>query len=86
MKDINKVIAESVRSNSKHYVREAVNQLLGEDITSGQTVAVVDDPISGINGIKGKVKKISDSNPGFAEVESDNGTVYNMQTSLLVPI
>lgn len=86
MKDIKKIIAESVASKGKNYVREAVHQILGEDISSGQTVAVVDDPISGMTGAKGKVKSISDSNPGFASVELENGTQVQMQTSLLVPV
>ena len=86
MKDIKKIIAESVENGGKNYVRSAVNQILGEDITSGQTVAVVDDPISGFTGAKGKVKCISDSNPGFAEIALENGTTVLMQTSLLVPV
>jgi hypothetical protein len=86
MKDIKKIIAESVQSGGKNYVREAVHQILGEDITTGQTVAVVDDPISGMTGAKGKVKAISDANSGFADVELENGTQVKMQTSLLVPV
>ena len=35
---------------------------------------------------EGKVKSISDSNPGFADVELENGTTVKMQTSLLVPV
>jgi hypothetical protein len=86
MKDIKKIIAESVERGGKNYVKEAVHQILGEDIASGQTVAVVDDPISGMTGARAKVKKISDSNPGFAECELENGTTVQMQTSLLVPV
>lgn len=86
MKDIKNIIAESVQNGGRNYVRSAVNQILGEDITSGQTVAVVDDPISGMTGARAKVKKISDSNPGFAECELENGTSVQMQTSLLVPV
>jgi orotate phosphoribosyltransferase len=63
-----------------------VNQILGEDITAGKTVAVIDDVISGYTGAKGKVKSISDANSGFAEVELENGTKVQMQTSLLVPV
>jgi hypothetical protein len=87
MKDIKKIV-ESVNNGKgrKAEITEAVNQILGEDVKPGQTVAVVDDPISGINGLKGKVKSLSDANPGFAEVESENGTLYQMQTSLLVPV
>jgi len=86
MKDIKNIIAESVQNGGRNYVRSAVNQILGEDITSGQTVAVVDDPISGFTGAKGKVKTISDANSGFADVELENGTQVKMQTSLLVPV
>jgi hypothetical protein len=86
MKDLKKIISESVVNGGKNYVSEAVNQILGEDVSSGQTVAVVDDPISGMTGAKGKVKSISDSNPGFADVELENGTTVKMQTSLLVPV
>jgi len=86
MSDIKKIITEAVGSKSKNYVRQAVNQLLGEDVQAGNTVAVVDDPISGYSGAKGKVKSISDSNPGFAEVELEGGTKVQMQTSLLVPV
>ena len=86
MKDIKQIVAESVENGNKNYIREAVNMLLGGDVKSGQTVAVVDDPISGMTGLKGKVRKISDANPGFAEVEGENGASYQMQTSLLVPV
>lgn len=86
MKDIKKIITESVNSGGKNYLREAVNQILGEDIQTGQTVAVVDDPISGMTGAKGKVKSISVANSGFAQVELENGTAVQMQTSQLVPV
>jgi hypothetical protein len=87
MKDIKTIIAESViNGGRKTYVQEAVHQILGEDIKSGQNVAVIDDVISGYTGAKGKVKSISDSNPGFADVELENGTTVKMQTSLLVPV
>lgn len=72
MKDLKRVITETVGRGGRNYVRDAVNQILSEDISTGQTVAVVDDPISGFTGAKGKVKAISDSNPGFAEVSLEN--------------
>lgn len=86
MKDLKRIINETVERGGKTYVRDAVNRILSEDISTGQTVAVVDDPISGYSGAKGKVRSISDSNPGFAEVELENGTKVQMQTSLLVPV
>jgi hypothetical protein len=82
--NIKSIIAESVASTKKNFVQEAVNQILGEDITAGKTV--IDDVISGYTGAKGKVKSISDANSGFAEVELENGTKVQMQTSLLVPV
>ena len=82
-----KTIVESAQSSSnRNFVTEAVNQILGEDIKSGQTVAVVDDPISGYTGAKGKVKAESEANPGFVDVELENGTTVKMQSSLLVPV
>ena len=80
------IIAESVNAPRKNFVQEAVNQILGEDISAGQTVAVIDDPISGMTGAKGRVKSVSSSNAGFAEVELESGTAIQMQTSLLVPV
>jgi len=84
--NIQKVISESVNNGGKNYVTEAVNQILGEDIKTGQTVAVIDDPISGYSGAKGKVKAESEANPGFVDVELENGTTVKMQSSLLVPV
>lgn len=84
--NIKSIINESVTSGSKNFVVEAVNQILGEDIKTGQTVAVVDDPISGYTGAKGKVKAESEANPGFVDVELENGTTVKMQSSLLVPV
>jgi hypothetical protein len=84
--NIKQVISESVASSKKGFVAEAVNQILGEDIKTGQTVAVIDDPINGYSGAKGKVKAESEANPGFVDVELENGTVVKMQSSLLVPV
>lgn len=86
MKNLNTIIAESVSAPRKNYVQEAVNQILGEDINVGQSVAIIDDVMTGMTGARGKVKKISDSNPGFAEVELESGASMPMQTSLLIPV
>jgi hypothetical protein len=86
MKDIKKIIETTVNSGGRNYVTEAVSQILGEDITVGQEVAVIDDVISGMTGAKGRVKSISDANPGFATVSLASGAEFPMQTSLLVPI
>lgn len=86
MKDIKQIINESIQDGGRNFVQVAANRILSEDISTGQTVAVIDDPISGYSGAKGKVRKISDSNSGFATVELENGTEVQMQTSLLVPV
>lgn len=86
MKDIKTIIAESLTGQKPNYVQEAVNQILGEDITAGTTVAVIDDPIYGMSGAKGKVKGDSDKGGGFCDVELENGTKMPMQKSLLVPV
>lgn len=86
MKDIKKIIETTVNSGGRNYVTEAVSQILGEDITVGTKCAVVDDPISGMTGARVTVKKISNANPGFAECATEDGTQFQMQTSLLVPV
>jgi hypothetical protein len=86
MKDIKKIIDESIGSGKPTFVQEAVNKILGEDISAGATVAVIDDPIYGMSGAKGKVKGDSDKGGGFADVELENGTTMPMQKSLLVPV
>lgn len=86
MKDIKTIIAGSLTGQKPNYVQEAVNQILGEDITPGTTVAVIDDPIFGMSGAKGKVKGASAKGSGFVDVELENGTKMAMQSSLLVPV
>lgn len=86
MKDIKQIVTESVNSGRKSYVSEAVNMLLGGDVKAGDTVAVVDDPIYGYSGAKGKIKGESRQGSGFVDVELENGATMPMQTSLLVNV
>ena len=86
MKDIKQIIAECLKKDSQTCVSEAVHELLGESLTVGQTVAVMDDPIYGFTGAKGRVKSISETNSGFVEVELENGTILRLLSSLLVPV
>lgn len=88
MKDIKKIIETVVvpAAPKSNYVQVAVNQILGEDISAGQTVAVIDDVITGMSGAKGKVKGESRQGSGFVDVELENGTTMPMQSSLLVPV
>lgn len=84
--NIKAIITETLEKPDKNYVQTAVNRILGEDVSVGDSVAVIDDPIYGLSGSKGKVRSISSTNPGFATVALENGTSVNMQTSLLIPI
>lgn len=88
MKDIKKIIETVVvpAGLKSNYVQAAVNQILGEDISAGQTVAVIDDVITGMSGAKGKVKGESRQGSGFVDVELENGVTMPMQSSLLVPV
>ena len=86
MKDIKQIVIESMRRGSRNYVSETVNMLLGGDVKSGDTVAVIDDPIDGFSCAKGKVKGESRQGTGFVDIELENGTTMPMQTSLLVPV
>ena len=86
MKDIKQTITESIQDGGRNFVQVAASRILSEDISTGQTVAVIDDPITGYSGAKAKVRKISDANPGFAECEMENGVTLQLQTSLLVPV
>ncbi len=86
MKDIKQIVAESVENGNKNYISEAVNMLLGGDVKAGQTVAIIDDPIYGMSGAKGRVKGESAKGSGFADVELENGATMPMQISLLVPV
>lgn len=67
-------------------VVEAANAILSEDLSSGQKVAVIDDPIQGFSGAKGTVKGQSAKGSGFVDVALENGVVMPMQSSLLVPV
>lgn len=71
--------------SGKTTVEEAVNSLLGESVTAGQSVAVIGDPTYPFDGVKGKVKSLSGEG-GYAEVEFPNGTIAKLQSSLLIPV
>ena len=87
--NVEQVIEAAIKLPVKEAVTHAVNKLLGEsEIKAGQTVAVIDqDAQAGGYVGKGRVKSLG-NNPdgGFAEVEWENGTVTNCQTSLLIPV
>jgi len=66
-------------------IQEAVNRLLGEDITSGSTVVSIhDDAAFPYQGVKGIAKGPSTKGSGFTDVQFPDGTVVPLQTSLLL--
>lgn len=86
MKDnaINETVQRALRTPSPNFVAEAVNRLLGEDIESGNTVAIIDDPSYPYQGVTGKVKGPSAKGSGFVDVSLPDGNVLPMQASLLL--
>ena len=86
-KNVEAIIESALRSTSKTAVQEAVNRLLGEDVNTGDTVAIIDDATSCGMVTVGKVRgTISNKGSGFVDVELTNGTVIPTQSSLLIPI
>jgi len=86
---ISKILQEAAsnnRTSEKSFITEAVNRILGEDINSGDTVAVVEDPITGHHGVKGRVRGVSCKGSGFMDVELESGVTLPMQSSLLVKV
>ena len=80
------IISETVGSKKGDAaIQEAVNRLLGEDITSGSTVVSInDDSAFPYQGIKGIAKGTSAKGSGFTDVQYPDGTIVPMQTSLLL--
>lgn len=86
MKNLTNIINESLQSKKPEAeaIQEAVNQLLGEDISSGDTVAIIDDPTYPYQGVEGKCKGPSAKGSGFVDVEMPDGVTVPMQSSLLL--
>jgi hypothetical protein len=86
MKTVETIIQETLNSPARgdDAIRGAVNQLLGEDINSGDTVAIIDDPTYPYQGVEGKCKGPSAKGSGFVDVEMPDGTTVPMQSSLLL--
>jgi hypothetical protein len=83
-KTVETIIQEALTSPARDAVQGAVNQLLGEDISSGDTVAIIDDPTYPYQGVEGKCKGPSCKGSGFVDVEMPDGVVVPMQSSLLL--
>ena len=66
-------------------IEEAVSEILGDPgIRAGAQVAILSDPIYGMEGIQGKVKGPSDKVSGCVDVELESGVVLPMMSNLLV--
>ena len=87
-KDVQKAITEAMKKvYAGGKVEEAVSEILADaGIKPGVTVAVLHDPIYGMEGIKGKIKGPSDKGSGFVDVELENGTTVPMMANLLAVI
>jgi len=87
MKNINESIERVAKGLSKMTVQEAVEEILGDFVSVGDTVALVDEDAinGGYSGAKGKVKKC-EKDSAWADVELENGTVVQCQRSLLIPV
>lgn len=89
MANVNQIIDEALAKPGNASVLEAVNRLLGEGITSGTKVAIIDDSatIGGYAGAKGTVRSTtSNKGSGFVDVELEGGVVIPCQSSLLIPV
>ena len=86
MKTVETIIQETLNSpaSGDAAIQGAVNQLLGEDISSGDTVAIIDDPTYPYQGVEGKCKGPSQKGSGFVDVEMPDGVILPMQSSLLL--
>ena len=88
MKDVQKKITEALQ---KVYVggkiEEAVSEILADaGIKPGATVAILHDPIYGMEGVRGKIKGPSNKGLGYVDVELENGTMMPMMANLLAVI
>lgn len=89
MKNIDKIVETALTKPTTEAVQEAVSQLLGEDVSVGDSVALIDDDsiIGGYAGARGTVKNsLSNKGSGFVDVELENGTTVPCQSSLLIPL
>ena len=85
MKSLSQII-ESVDINDKDSVHAALHESIGDTgITSGGTVAVLDDPTFAFAGQTGKVVSIDDKK-GVAKVQFPNGSEAYLQSTLLIPV
>ena len=85
--NINDSIEKVSKGLGRMTVQEAVEEILGDFVSVGDTVALVDEDTinGGYAGAKGKIKKC-DKNSAWADVELENGTVVQCQRSLLIPV
>ena len=91
MKNINTRIEDALRGvvlTDPKSVHEAARKIIesGIELSSGNEVAVIDDPSFPCPGQKGKVRGASAKGDGFVDVEFANGTVMPLQKDLLLKL
>jgi hypothetical protein len=86
-KDVQKSITEALQKvNAGGKIEEAVSEILSDaGIKPGATVAILHDPINGMEGIRGKIKSLSEDG-GYADVDLGNGTIVKVMTNLLAVV
>ena len=77
---------EKVNLRKPETIAQAANQILTEDsyVDGGETVAIIDDPTYSLAGLRCKVKGPSTKGSGWVDIETPNGTVMPVQSSLLL--
>jgi hypothetical protein len=88
-RDVQKTINEAlVKVYAGGKIEEAVSEILGDPgIAPGVEVAILSDPVWGMEGIKGRVKGPSGTKgSGFVDVELANGVIMPMESNLLAPL
>lgn len=87
-KDVQKTITEAMKKvYAGGKIEEAVSEILADaGIKPGASVAILHDPIYGMEGIKGKVRGPSNKGLGYVDIELENGTTMPMMANLLAVV
>ena len=85
---LNAIIEAALAKPGNQGIKEAVNQLLSEDIAVGTKVCIIDDrsTVGGYAGAKGTVRGGTNTESGFVNVELEGGTTIPCLSSLLIPV
>jgi len=88
-KNIDTTIQEAVAQadmRKPETIKAAANAILSEDVNSGDTVAIIDDPTYAFPGQKARVIGDSAKGSGWVDVELANGLKIPVQSSLLLKV